>query len=118
MILYFVVGVLILAALCRKWSLAPITSFKIIAGATLLAFLAVMLLPFQAGSLYSGGAAVFFQGFFSVAIILWCFYRDPERVSPNEPHAVLSPADGRVIYIKRIGPDNIPTSEKSKRTMV
>ena len=34
---------------------------------------------------------------------LW-FFRDPERRSPSDPGALLSPADGRII---RTGPDRV-----------
>ena len=32
---------------------------------------------------------------------IW-FYRDPIRVSPNDPDLILSPCDGQVVYIRRI----------------
>jgi len=30
------------------------------------------------------------------------FFRDPERAVPADPRAVVSPADGRVMYVKRV----------------
>ena len=34
--------------------------------------------------------------------ILSSFYRDPERVPPNERGVILSPADGKLLYTKKI----------------
>ena len=44
--------------------------------------------------------------------LLWRFYRDPERISPDYENGILSPADGRIIYIKKIDNGEIPFSEK------
>ena len=38
----------------------------------------------------------------SISLILWRFYRDPERTPPDIENAILYPADGRVIYVKTI----------------
>ncbi|MCO5114688.1 MAG: phosphatidylserine decarboxylase [Bdellovibrionaceae bacterium] len=52
-------------------------------------------------------------GFFSTSLLwiggfltLWCayFFRDPERVTPNEPDFVFSPADGKVSFIGQVTP--------------
>lgn len=39
----------------------------------------------------------------ATAFTVW-FFRDPERVSPGDPAAVISPADGKIV---RSGPDGI-----------
>jgi phosphatidylserine decarboxylase len=36
---------------------------------------------------------------FSLALFVFSFFRDPERVIPAEPGAVVSPADGRVVVV-------------------
>jgi phosphatidylserine decarboxylase len=43
------------------------------------------------------------------------FYRDPERQTPTDPGAIFSPADGTVIYIKRVTGDDPPISLKKGR---
>jgi phosphatidylserine decarboxylase len=52
------------------------------------------------------GAAAFLAHWIVAAILLVClaafvfyFFRDPERVIPTDPAAVVSPADGRVVVI-------------------
>jgi phosphatidylserine decarboxylase len=39
------------------------------------------------------------------------FFRDPPRAVPAEPHAVLSPADGRVVRVERV---RDPTSDATR----
>lgn len=48
----------------------------------------------------------------SGSCLLWRFYRDPERLPPKDRNAILSPADGKIIYLKRIEKGIIPYSEK------
>jgi len=49
------------------------------------------------------GAWLFWLG---TALLLFCFYffRDPERVPPSRPGAVLAPADGRVVSVMHAVP--------------
>jgi phosphatidylserine decarboxylase len=51
----------------------------------------------------------------STSMLLWRFYRDPERMPPEDDNVILSPADGKVIYIKKINAGEIPFSEKGVR---
>lgn len=60
---------------------------------------------FAAGPFVLGGVALLLKWnwaaaalFFLAAFILY-FFRDPERVIPSEPGAVVSPADGRVVVV-------------------
>jgi len=49
----------------------------------------------------------------------WSFYRftirDPKRIPPIEDRIIVSPADGRIKYIKLINQGTIPYSEKNGR---
>ena len=49
----------------------------------------------------------------STLLLLWRFYRDPNRIPPETKNVILSPADGKVIYVKIIENGKIPISEKN-----
>jgi phosphatidylserine decarboxylase len=61
-------------------------------------------------------AEILLIGAISSSLLLWRFYRDPERVPPEDENVILSPADGEIIYVKRIEKGEIPFSEKKGRT--
>jgi phosphatidylserine decarboxylase len=46
------------------------------------------------------------------AIVLYKFYRDPERIPPEQPNVIVAPADGKVLYIKHAGNGMIPVARK------
>lgn len=52
----------------------------------------------------------------AAGLLLWRFFRDPERACPEEERTIVAPADGRIIYIKRIDKNQIPVSEKNGQT--
>jgi len=56
---------------------------------------------------------LFVIGALSISLLLWRFYRDPERVPPEDENVILSPADGRIIYVKKMEDGEIPFSEKN-----
>jgi phosphatidylserine decarboxylase len=58
------------------------------------------------------------QGATFVGIIAWLFYRDPERVIPQEADVVLSPADGTIIYVRRLEAGEPLRCEKNGAAMV
>ena len=58
---------------------------------------------------------VFVIGALSISLLLWRFYRDPERVPPTDENVILSPSDGTIIYVKKIQDGEIPFSEKNGR---
>lgn len=51
----------------------------------------------------------------AAAIVLWRFYRDPERTPPEGEDLVISPAEGQVIYVKRSADGELPMAEKHGR---
>jgi phosphatidylserine decarboxylase len=53
---------------------------------------------------------------FATALVLWRFFRDPERTAPEGEDIVVSPAEGRIIYVKRSADGQIPVSEKLGRS--
>ena len=50
----------------------------------------------------------------SAIIFLLYFYRDPERDSPKNENDIVSPADGMIVYIKKIKKGEIPFPIKGK----
>jgi len=46
------------------------------------------------------------------AVFILFFDRDPERPIPLEPRVIVSPADGVIVYVRRIDGNAIPWSEK------
>lgn len=53
----------------------------------------------------------------AASLLLWRFFRDPEREPPQDQNSILSPADGQIIYVKRIESGEIPCSEKKGRSI-
>jgi phosphatidylserine decarboxylase len=74
-------------------------------------------LPFVLGAWLIALVAVLFVGwvfalpFIALGAFFAFFFRDPERVSPDENHVVLSPADGRVKFVGRSEPGVAPPGE-------
>ena len=50
-----------------------------------------------------------------VAILLYRFYRDPERRPPARSDVVVSPADGEVVYVRQSAGGRLPVSTKHGR---
>ena len=74
--------------------------FPFFGGAWLIALLAAA---------YAGW--VFALPFIALGAFFLFFFRDPERVSPDQAHAVLSPADGRVRFVGDAEPGVAPPGE-------
>ncbi|MFX0196787.1 MAG: phosphatidylserine decarboxylase [Candidatus Hodarchaeota archaeon] len=58
-------------------------------------------------------ADIFLIAAITISLLLWRFYRDPERIPPDDENGILSPADGKIIYVKKIEKGSIPFSEKN-----
>jgi len=50
-----------------------------------------------------------------IGLFFYRFFRNPKRTIPGDKNDIVSPADGRVIYIKELEKDQIPVSIKKKR---
>lgn len=116
------IGVLALTliALGRKWQLQPKhflpwVAAMIVLGCTVLATIANVR-PAVPWWLATGFAlAVCYAVTFSA--ILYFFFRDPERSSPADDRQIVSPADGTVIYIKKIENGRFPFAVKNNNTI-
>lgn len=51
----------------------------------------------------------------AVSVLLYRFYRDPERTPPDRPNVIVSPADGVVIYVRKSADGVLPVSTKKGR---
>ena len=59
-------------------------------------------------AVFTAGLWVFYPplGFVGVVLTAWCayFFRDPERITPQKPGLVISPADGVVLPLEEMSP--------------
>lgn len=63
--------------------------------------------PFLAGALVLSLLITYFAGWWSapfwlLTIFILQFFRDPPREVPDDPRAVVSPADGRIVEVSRV----------------
>lgn len=115
----FIFGILLLFAASIKWSLPFKKYFWIILVSTILSTLiALILSSVGVDSTVVSIVFLFLQFSSYTGIILFLFFRDPNRIPPNIPNALVSPADGTVIYIKRIPKGELLSSEKKGRTLI
>ena len=52
----------------------------------------------------------------AAAGLLVVFFRDPERPAPSRKDVIVSPADGRVVYVRPFQTDQLPVADKRGRT--
>lgn len=50
-----------------------------------------------------------------LAVLLVVFFRDPDRPAPSRDDVIVSPADGRVIYVRPVPQGRFPVAEKKGR---
>jgi phosphatidylserine decarboxylase len=107
-------------ALASKWQLGMRRSALALAPMAMSAAGVVIALG-QVISLDRALAAALVAGVILVlagSTVLWRFYRDPERTAPDRPDAILSPADGVVVYVHRSEAGELPVSTKRGRPYV
>lgn len=75
----------------KKWGKIAAPGYRFLAGSALLIFLGWLL-----GSGWLWGLGLVTLVFFGY------FFRDPERPIPAEPGAVVSPADGKVVFVDEV----------------
>ena len=89
--------------LSRKWCLPHAASAVIILCSGIGAFSAGSLMAIV-GSRTTSAIVVglICQVFLFTGLLAWLFYRDPERTCVANPLAVVAPADGKIVYIRRV----------------
>lgn len=113
-----VIGATLLALLSRKWCL-PAASLVYLVGTGVLAGV-VAAPPLSEATLHPlvlFAAPIALQFAFYLALLAWRFYRDPERTPPADRKLIVSPADGTVIYIRKIRPGGLLVCEKQGAKM-
>ena len=107
-------------ALIGKWQLGVRRSAGGLLAAAAVAALAVaaldrgVALPPAVAAVLAGGLTLALCG----AIVLWRFYRDPERTPPPGDDLVVSPADGVVVYVRESAGGELPVADKRGRRYV
>lgn len=115
----FVLSLILLIGSAVKWSLPPKKYIIIILASTILSFAVYFFVrKFGLNEVLLAFIFLITQVLFYVGIILFLFFRDPQRTPPNEKNVLVSPADGTVIYIKKIPADITLSSEKKGRKSV
>lgn len=108
------VAALAMLPLVWKWQLgvrrciAGLLAIAVLAGAAALALGSATQL--SVGVLGLAGAAFTVLG--ALAILAYRFYRDPERIAPEDDGVVVSPADGEIVYVKRSRDGRLPVASK------
>ncbi len=83
--------------------------------------LAGLIVPLEMGALGLSGRlwslSLSFVTIFGcwIIVILLRFYRDPDRIPPHGENHIVSPADGKVMYIKEVQQGKVPLSVKGGR---
>ena len=70
----------------------------------LLAAVSLALVGLRGGPLFYWAAGVAFL----LALFVAFFFRNPRREVPTDPNLVVSPADGRVVVVRPLGPEEAP----------
>jgi phosphatidylserine decarboxylase len=114
-----VLGSLALGLMSEKWCLPKNRSALIISLSALLACGCGLVLT-RAGLAWP--ATFVLTGISQLAVfvgaVLWLFYRDPERIVPPNPGLVVSPADGTVIYVRRLEAGEPLRSDKNNASLI
>jgi phosphatidylserine decarboxylase len=103
--------------LAWKWQLGIVRVFAWLTVLSVLtnALAAVIADAVGASAWLAAGFALLATALISVAAVAYRFFRDPERVSPADPLAIISPADGTVLYVRRTVAGELPVAEKKGR---
>ena len=110
-------SLLFLIGLALKWKVEFFNSFKVSVFVGILTTCFITLLKksaFTLSPLLETALAFCVFTIISICMILWHFYRDPERRPTEQKNVILSPADGTIRYIKKVEQGEILFSIKQR----
>ena len=114
-----VFSVLLMLPLAVKWKLPGIAALAGAAAAAVVAAFSFCWLYPLCGATWELVVAILGQMVMAfalaLALIMVCFWRDPDRVSPEGDGVVLSAADGEVIYVRTVDEGSAPLVTKGRR---
>jgi len=112
-------SVLLMLPLAMKWKLPKLPTLAGITAATLAAALPFFWIYPLCETGWELAIAVFGQIavalVLALSLIMLRFWRDPERVPPEEDGIVVSAADGKVVYVKTVDEGSTPLVTKAGR---
>ncbi|MFH1928016.1 MAG: phosphatidylserine decarboxylase [Chloroflexota bacterium] len=112
-------SVLLMLPVAMKWKLPKRPALAGAVTATLLAALPFFWIYPLCGTRWGLAALVFGQialaFILALSLMMLGFWRDPERVPPEEVGVVLSPADGEVLYVRTVDEGSTPLVTKRGR---
>lgn len=117
---FFLALVFLLIALSFKWELYMNMAIPWSVLMGVLACLTLYLLnesSFSLPTIIKLMIGAFQAVFLSGIAIMILFFRDPERIPPEEDGVILSPADGKVKYVKKIQNGEFPFAIKNKKNI-
>jgi phosphatidylserine decarboxylase len=105
------------SSLLWKWRLGLRRALPVVVGLVLLSGLTVALLGRATTiSAITGAGLVWFLTLAGgLAILAFCFHRDPERTPPEKDGVIVSPADGEVLYVHESRAGMLPIATKQGR---
>ena len=116
-IISLVLSQLILVPIAYKWelNLKVVLISGLIIGLLVGLIICIIEVYFYIGPLSRLISCLILILLISMSALMFRFYRDPDRVPPEETNIILSPADGTIKYIKSIEKGEIPFSSKGKK---
>lgn len=102
-----------LADLFYAWDINPFYVVAVLVFLIPLSSFFLLSFLFQIRILYSIFITILLFFFFSLMFYLY-FHRDPQRMILNDENSILSPADGKIVYIKKINNGEIIETIKKK----
>jgi phosphatidylserine decarboxylase len=114
MLIGALLAVLTALPLAWKWKLgvSRVAVAVTICAAISIALVAALATAVQLGAIVQAGAVWLVTLALGLSALAYSFYRDPERTGPDRDDVIVSPADGRVIYVHEAESGKLPIADK------